>query len=154
MNANQEIEVRVDRLVTWYGDGGDGSSPTREQWRHLLGRPADAPVTLINFFKMRARARYPEGADVVGEPGSGRDAFSRYGAVSIPTLEKVGGKFLLIAPFETMFVGEEEDWDLIAIGSYPNKTAVLALFEDHGYRDVFHHRTAACERQKVAVGAG
>jgi uncharacterized protein (DUF1330 family) len=152
--ANSDIEARIDRLVEWYGDGGDGSSPAREQWRRLLDRPADAPVTLVNFFKMRERAQYPDAAEAPGEPESGQDAFSRYGAVSIPTLEKIGGKFLLIAPFEAVLVGESEDWDLIAIGSYPNSAAVLALFEDTGYRDAFHHRTAACERQKVVVGSG
>lgn len=146
------MEKRVDQLVAWYGDGADGAGPTPAQWRHIVARPADSPVTLLNFFKLRAHAYYAK--EAVDNPGTGQDAFDRYAAVSMPTLQKVGGKFLLVAPFEEMFVGEKEDWDLIAIGSYPDSAALLALFEDADYRAVFFHRTAACERQRVVVCAG
>ncbi len=148
MNSKKEMDERVDRLVGWYGDGADGSSPTAEQWRHVLERPGGTPVTFINYFKMRKSARYPAGSE---DSGTGKQAFDRYAAVSVPTVEKVGGKFLLLAPFEATFIGEAEDWDLIAIGSYPNSAAVLALYEDPGYRAVFFHRTAGCQRQKVYV---
>lgn len=154
MNANQNIEERVDRLVAWYGDGANGASPTRSQWHHIVSRPADAPVTLLNLFKLRDLALYAEKTAEAKAQGTGQDAFDRYATVSIPTLEKVGGKFLLVAPFEQAFIGEEEDWDLTAIGSYPNNTALLALFEDADYRAVYHHRTAACARQKVVVCSG
>ena len=154
MDAYEKVEKQIDRLVSWYGDGGNDSSPTRSQWRHIVERPADNAVTLLNFFKLRDQATYAEEIAGVEYSGTGQDAFDRYAAVSIPTLEKVGGKFLLVSPFEEMFVGEAEDWDLIAIGAYPNSKALLAMFEDASYRAVFPHRTAACERQKVVVCSG
>ena len=147
MQDSKNIEQRVARLVEWYGDGADGATPTAEQWRRLLSRQTGAGPTLINFFKLRDRAVYGDGSD--DTPCSGEDAFQRYAAVSVPTLEKVGGHFLLRAAFESDFIGESEDWDIVAVGAYPNLDAALALFEDPDYRRAYRHRAAACARQKV-----
>lgn len=142
---------RIAALVAAYGEGADSAAPRAAQWQALLARPAAAPVTLINFFKLRAAANYPVRA---GVPAcTGQEAFGRYAAVSAPGLEKVGGHFLLLAPFEAAFIGEAEDWDFVAVGSYPDKDAVLALFEDADYRKAWIHRVAACERQKVLICA-
>jgi uncharacterized protein (DUF1330 family) len=131
----------------WYGDGSDGNSPTPDQWSRILGRSPDKPVTLINFFKVRKTAKYADGGCDV----SGEEAFSRYSSVSIPTMSRVGGKFLFVGPYQGGFLGEEEDWNLIAIGQYPNLDSLVALYSDETYRSVFHHRSAACERQRVVV---
>ena len=154
VHSEQDFEQRADQFVAWYGDGSDGASPTKSQWGYITSRPSDEPVTLINFFKLRDKALYAEHVYSNDEDRTGQDAFDLYAAVSIPTLEKVGGKFLLVAPFEASFLGVNEDWDLVAIGSYPNNGALLDLFEDTDYRAVFHHRTAACERQKVFIVSG
>ncbi|WP_282607193.1 DUF1330 domain-containing protein [Pelagibius sp. Alg239-R121] len=154
MNANRNFEDRLGRLVAWYGDGADGSSPTQKQWRHIMSRPADGPVTLVNFFKLREQALYRDEAIAPNVPGSGKDAFDRYAAVSIPTMEKVGGRFLLVSPFEANFVGEVEDWDLVVVGAFPSTDVLLSLWEDADYHAVYPHRTAACDRQKVVVCGG
>lgn len=151
MTAKQEPEDRIRQLLAWYGEGAEGSAPTAAQWRHVVERPAEGPITLINFFKLREQADYPAGSAAAAAPGSGQEAFARYAEVSVPTLDKVGGRFLLLAPFEASFLGEEEDWDLVAIGSYPNTESMLALYEDPDYRAVFFHRVAACARQKVLI---
>jgi uncharacterized protein (DUF1330 family) len=143
MNVNQTSS----HFTEWYGAGLDGNSPTQNQWANILGRQADKPVTLINFFKLRKEAQYADGASVV----SGEEAFGKYAATSVPTMERVGGKFLFVGPYKGMFLGNDEDWDLVAIGSYPDLNTLVALYSDEGYREAFHHRTAACERQKVIV---
>lgn len=142
MKANSEIQARIDGLLAAYGNGetGDtptGNTPTGAQWRHVLQRDATAPITLINFFKIRDQA-----------------AFDRYAETSIPAMQAVGGEFLLIAPFEGMFLGEAEDWDLVAIGRYPNVAALLELFDNPDYAAAFPHRTVACARQKVMICNG
>lgn len=140
-------------FVDWYGNGLDGSCPTNQQWQRILNLPADAPVTLINFFKLNEVADYPAGFAGMEIDVSGQDAFNRYASVSIPTMDKVGGRFLHVGPFAGQFIGNEEDWDIIAIGSYPNRQALLDLYSDEGYRNVFVHRSAACARQKVLMAA-
>ncbi|MGF1595082.1 MAG: DUF1330 domain-containing protein [Kiloniellaceae bacterium] len=151
MSDNTNLEASLDRLIAWYGEGANGSAPTREQWSALLQRPQDRPITLINFFKMRSEAIYPTSDQQ--KTTSGEEAFARYAEVSVPTVEKVGGKFLLLAPFEFAFMGPTEDWDLVAIGSYPNVAALLALLEDADYRTAYPHRSAALARQKVIACA-
>jgi uncharacterized protein (DUF1330 family) len=69
-------------------------------------------------------------------------------------MERVGGAFLLVAPFQASFVGQDEDWDLVAVGRYPNLQAFLDLHRDEGYRAAYRHRTAGCERQKVLICDG
>ena len=55
----------------------------------------------------------------------------------MPALERAGGRFLLVGPCEGGFAGADEDWDLIAIGSYPDTESLLALYEDDAYRAAF-----------------
>ncbi len=144
------IEAILDQLVGWYGDGSDGAVPSADQWAHVLNRDPDQALTLINFFKFRETANYAGSSGGI----SGSDAFDQYAAVSVPTMQRVGGKFLLVAPFEAALIGAGEDWDLVAIGAYPNLQAFLDLYQDAAYREAFTHRTAACAAQKVLVASG
>lgn len=143
----QIMAARAAELTQWYGAG---TGPTAAQWQRVLDGPGGSPVTVINFFKLRPTARYATAGDAV----SGFEAMMRYAAVSGPTLEKVGGRFLLSGPFETTLIGDDEDWDLVAIGAYPTREALLALFDDEAYRGAWAHRVAAVERQRVVVAAG
>jgi uncharacterized protein (DUF1330 family) len=135
-----DIETQAARLAAHYGEHG----PTSAQWRRMLSGPAGAPITLINFFKL----------NTAGGGGGGLEAMMRYASVSGPTLEKVGGRFLLSGPFETTFMGDDEDWDIVAIASYPDRAALVALHEDEAYRIAWADRVAAVERQRVLIAAG
>ncbi len=141
------VNINSDQLTHWYGDAPDGSAPTPQQWQAVLSRPPAEAIILVNFFKFREKAEYENS----GESVSGSEAFSRYSSVSIPAMQKAGGSFLFVGPYNTSFVGEEEEWDLIAIGSYPNLQAFINLYSDKDYIAAFHHRTASCAAQKVLV---
>ncbi len=147
------LSNRIEGIFANWGAGQSGL-PSQGAWNALAKCPGDQPVTLVNFFKMRDLASYPTGT--AGGEGSisGEEAFQRYAAVSMPSLESVGGRFLLVAPFGNTFVGAAEDWDLVAIGSYPNPGALLSLFELDAYREAYIHRTAACSDQKVSLCMG
>ncbi len=147
MNANSQ------QFLDWYGDGSDGSSPTSAQWASILRLPEDKPVTLINFFKLSPRANYPVHTSGFDTNVTGEEAFNRYAEVSVPTMDRVGGKFHHVGPFSGIFIGKDEDWDVIAIGAYPDLHSLISLYSDEGYRAAFVNRTAACERQKVIVAA-
>lgn len=151
MTAKQDIDGRIDRLMSMYWNGTDGAAPTAAEWRRLLERDADRPITVINFFKLRETALYPAGVDL---GGSGKDAFNRYATVSVPSMQSTGGEFLFVGPVEGGFMGKQDDWDIAAIGHYPNTTALLSLFEIEAYRDCYIHRAAACERQQVTICDG
>lgn len=141
----QTVNQRAAELVGWYGEI---AGPTAAQWRRVLSGPEGSPITLINFFKLRAVARDAAGTS------SGMDAMMRYAAVSGPTVAKVGGRFLLTGAFEATFMGEDEDWDMVAIAAYPDRAALLALLDDDAYRAAWADRVAAVERQRVVIAAG
>jgi uncharacterized protein (DUF1330 family) len=144
-----DVNKLVEQLTQSYGDGCDGSAPLPDQWAAILARDPSQPVHLINFFKFRATSAYTDGRENV----PGMLAFGRYSEVSVPTMQRVGGSFLMTAAFEGPLIGSEEDWDFVAIGSYPNLQAFLDLYQDPDYRQAFQHRSAACARQKVLIAA-
>ena len=144
MNVNAKLESLLSR----HGDGASGNSPTREQWARILKRDPRQPLILINFFKFRDMAEYGEAdqGDVSGE-----EAFQRYAEVSMPCMQSAGGEFLAVAPFAGSMLGPNRDWDLVAIGKYPNLSAFLALYENADYITAFAHRSAAVLKQEVCV---
>ena len=143
-----DVNEIIAEMTTAYGEGSD--APSRRQWEALLALPRETPVTLINFFRFREKADY--GDESVQK--SGEEAFNDYAAVSVPTLEKVGGSFRIIAPFAASLIGPDEDWSLSVMASYPDIDAVLALFRDDSYREAYRHRAAACADQRVSIAFG
>ncbi|WP_018689966.1 DUF1330 domain-containing protein [Ahrensia kielensis] len=144
MNVNEIL----DTFVAHYGEGSSGNAPSRVQWQRILDRDSNKPFALINFFKFNETAKYSDDK----EPSvSGDVAFQRYADVSIPSMQNAGGEFLLVAPFAGSFLGDDQDWDLVAIGKYPNQQAFLNLYGNKDYMQAFVHRSAAVARQSVLV---
>lgn len=146
--AQDNVSDMIDELVSVYGEGLEGTAPNAKQWAKIFNRGPARPITLVNFFKLRDTAKYPEGSAL---SGTGKEAFDRYAAVSIPAVARAGGKFLVVAPCEGNFVGNDEDWDIIAVGAFPETKVFLSLWSDTEYQKCFFHRTAACEKQKVFI---
>lgn len=148
------LNLNADEFVASFGNAGLPSVPSKDQWQRVLGRPDDQPITLINFFKLNEMANYPEGSAETSERISGEEAFNRYAAVSMPALQQAGGSFLMMGSMDGGFLGEDEDWDVVAIGQYPNKEAFLKLYGNPEYQKAFPHRSAACKDQKVYICTG
>jgi len=144
MNVNETLNL----FVNHYGDGANGNAPSITQWQRILERDPAKPFALINFFKFNETANYDGGTDTaVG----GDVAFQRYADVSIPSMQAAGGEFLMVAPFAGTMIGDDQDWDLVAIGKYPNLEAFLNLYTNEDYMAAFAHRSAAVARQIVLV---
>ena len=141
-----DVNDTLDTLLSQYGDGSKGDAPTRAQWQRILDRDPAKPFALINFFKFSETASYD-----TPDPVSGMDAFQRYAAVSMPAMHEAGGEFLLAAPFAGNFLGDDQDWDMVAIGKYPNLHTFLTLYQNPAYIDAFAHRRAAVAKQVVFV---
>lgn len=150
MLSNQTITAKVLELAKTYDQWGD-DAPTHAQWKAIAERPEDQPLTLINYFKFRAQAKYSGRIFSSSKGQSGQDAFAQYAAVSMPAMETAGGSFLHVAPFAGTFIGAAEDWDMVAIGRYPDLDAFYQLYSSPEYQAAYGHRVAACERQKVLI---
>ena len=144
MNVNESLKL----LVSHYGNGADGNAPSRTQWQSILERDPAKLFALINFFKCNEIANYDGETDAA----VGRDvAYQRYADVSIPSMQAAGVEFLMVAPFAGTMIGDDQDWDLVAIGKYPNLEAFLNLYANEKYMAAFAHRAAAAARQIVLV---
>lgn len=139
---------RIDRLLAAYADHPPQSVPSRAQWESLASLGEDRPVALVNYFRFRQQAVYPDGR---GDTVSGHEAFSRYTAVSGDALTRAGGRFLMFGKPTVPLIGNDRPWDLVAIGSYRSPQGIFTIFEDPEYRACMMHRTAAVEDQLVTV---
>ena len=82
---------------------------------------------------------------------SGNEAFQKYADVSVPAMQDAGGSFLTVSAFAGTMLGAEQDWDLVAIGRYPNLQAFLGLYQNPEYIRAFDYRIAAVASQFVIV---
>ncbi|GLR72981.1 DUF1330 domain-containing protein [Agaribacter marinus] len=138
------MKYSIDTLIKLYGTGFN--LPSRAQWQSLVEGDQDAPLTVVNFFKLRT------GADnkLIEESMSGHEAFSKYAETSVPKVAEVGGHFVLRGAVEADFIGDNlEQWDIIAIGQYPRRENFLQLLMDEDYHAAFKYRQAAVETQHV-----
>ena len=137
-------DAELRDLVGHYESEAD--DVTEARWRRLLDAEAVGPLALVNAFVFRERAAYPDGRAV-----SGPEAFATYAAVSAPALARVGGRFLASGPPVADLFGVPAGDDLIVVGWYPDRAALLALLRDPEYREAFGHRRAALAVDRVVA---
>lgn len=137
-------ETDLDELIGFYEAGP--ADEARPRWRTLFDPNVAGPITLVNRFKLRDRAKYDD-----GRPATGVDALMAYAATSVPALAKVGGRFLVSSPVVAPLFGTPEDTDLVVVGWYPHRRALLDLLRDPEYRAAFAHRRAAVAEQWVVA---
>ena len=130
-----------------HSEPGDPAAPAR--WRLLFDADASGPLAILNRFTLRETAAYPD-----GRTAAGLEAFMAYAASSGPALERVGGRFLVSSPVLTSLFGAPDGTQIVAVGWYPDRAALLAMLRDPAYRDAFAHRRAAVATESVVVANG
>lgn len=105
-----------------------------EQFAALAGRPADAPVVMVNLLQFK-------------KPG-GLERYLQYGHDVAPHLERVGARIVYggSAPATVIGEGEQPWWDAILIVEYPTPAAFLDMVTTDEYAKVHEHRAAALDR--------
>ncbi len=137
--------ITTEALINAYGTGRN--LPTLEQWETLIKGDMNAPLTVVNFFKLREKA---DPALTGGREMTGMEAFTIYAETSVPKVSEVGGHFILRGGVEGHLIGKDlPQWDIIAIGQYPKRKYFLQLFQDENYKTAFTYRQAAIETQNV-----
>ncbi|CAM8655249.1 Domain of unknown function DUF1330 [Comamonadaceae bacterium] len=117
--------------------------PSRESFSQLFAKTApDEPVTMLNLLRFKAQAEYA--ADRQETPCSGREAYSRYAAHALKSVQAAGGIVVwqgrachaLVAP-------TSEAWDDVLLVKYPNAAAFMNMVRSPAYQAFVHHRSAA-----------
>lgn len=113
-------------------------NPTREQFDEFKALPRDTPIMMLNLIRLRETAEYED-----GETCSGAEAYRRYGELSGPIFQELGGKIIWRGHQECMVTGpDDKHWDIAFVAQYPNAGAFLAMVTNPDYQAVVHHRTA------------
>lgn len=133
------ISVAGMHSETTYLDPLDGNV-TR-----LLERTLTGPVTMLNLLRFRDVADYSASPELdTGQSMSGRDAYERYVAHTLPFLEASGGSVLYRGDGGHMFIGPpEERWDHAMLIQHASIEDFFAFAENEEYLAGIGHRSAA-----------
>jgi len=97
------------------------------------------PLNMLNLVKVHKEVEYPNGEVVPGE-----EAYQRYGRLSFPIFEKLGGKIIWRGEMLFPLIGpSEEKWDFCFIAEYPNVGAFVSMVKNPNYREAMKHRQLA-----------
>lgn len=119
--------------------------PTRAQFDAFKAMDRSQPVSMFNLIRLRDTARYADGSTVAGA-----EAYARYGRLSAPVFQRLGGQITWRgAPRPGLIGPETERWHIAFVARYPTLGAFLEMVTDPTYRSVVHHRQAAVEDSRL-----
>jgi uncharacterized protein (DUF1330 family) len=145
--------------------GSMAITPTREQFSEFAHGERDGQVVMINLLHF-AKGSTGKG-ETDGEPGAsetGADAYRRYSADVVKMVEDRGGRVLWTGRPEHVLIGDgdADGWDLVALVSYPSRSAFVDMVTSPSYERAHTHRERgldrtvllACEPLFDALGGG
>ena len=108
-------------------------TPTTEQFLALAQDQRPGEVVMLNLLKFKA--------------DGGSESYGRYGDAAVSMVEERGGKVLWMGRAEHVVIGEEHDeWDAVALVSYPSKQAFVDMVTQPKYMEAHEHREQGLER--------
>jgi uncharacterized protein (DUF1330 family) len=125
-------------------------TPTREQFTEFAHGTREGEVVMLNLLHF---AR-PDGADAGGRSSedrsqsSGAGAYREYSDQVIKMVEARGGKVIWTGRPEHVLIGdsEDDDWDLVALVSYPSRSAFMEMVTSPKYEQAHEHRARGLDR--------
>ena len=122
-------------------------TPTREQFTEFAHGTREGEVVMINLLHF---ARPDEGpADAgAGKATSGSGAYREYSDQVVKMVESRGGKVIWTGRPENVLIGDSEadDWDLVALVSYPSRAAFIDMVTSPKYEEAHTHRERGLDR--------
>ena len=111
-------------------------TPNADQFLDYAQSDLEGEVVMLNLLKFKERAD--------GEEGSGREAYERYGEAAVKMVHEQGGRLLWMGQARHVFIGSPEanDWDAVALVSYPSRQAFIDMVSTPEYGDAHTHREA------------
>ncbi len=124
-------------------------TPTREQFTEFAHGTREGEVVMINLLHF---ARPEEGASRTdagaSESSSGASAYREYSDQVVKMVESRGGKVIWTGRPENVLIGDSEgdDWDLVALVSYPSRAAFIDMVTSPKYEEAHTHRARGLDR--------
>ncbi|HXA74659.1 MAG TPA: DUF1330 domain-containing protein [Acidimicrobiales bacterium] len=130
-------------------------TPTREQFTEFAHGTREGEVVMINllhFARPDDAAPPPDagaGADASDtESSSGAGAYREYSDQVVKMVESRGGKVIWTGRPENVLIGDSmaDDWDLVALVSYPSRAAFVDMVTSPKYEEAHTHRERGLDR--------
>jgi uncharacterized protein (DUF1330 family) len=130
-------------------------TPTREQFTEFAHGARDGEVVMINLlhFARADEASPPAGdgggaEDEGGSASSGAGAYREYSDQVIKMVEARGGKVIWTGRPEHVLIGDSDadEWDLVALVSYPSRSAFIDMVTSPNYEQAHTHRERGLDR--------
>ncbi len=125
--------------------------PTHEAAVSFFSRPPAGRVVMLNLLRFRPIADYAASPELAPPaPISGREAYGKYMAHTLPYLEASGGELLFFGRGGPFLIGPaDERWDAAMLVSQASAATFLAFASNRGYLAGVGHRTAALEDSRL-----
>jgi uncharacterized protein (DUF1330 family) len=118
-------------------------TPTREQFTEFAQGQRDGEVVMINLLHF---AR-PEAGGAAPDAGASTGA-AAYRDQVVKMVEARGGRVIWTGRPEHVLIGdtEKDDWDLVALVSYPSRSAFIEMVTSPAYETAHEHRERGLDR--------
>jgi uncharacterized protein (DUF1330 family) len=121
-------------------------TPTREQFTEFAHGRAEGEVVMINLLHFA-----PSGADATEDAddgAAGQGAYRDYSDRVIKMVEDRGGRVIWTGRPEQVLIGDPEadTWDLVALVSYPSRSAFIDMVTSPTYEEAHTHRERGLDR--------
>ena len=126
-------------------------TPTREQFTEFAHGTRDGEIVMINLlhFAKGDTDPAPDPKDTTApSTGAGAGAYRDYSDQVVKMVESRGGKVIWTGRPENVLIGdtEKDDWDLVALVSYPSRAAFIDMVTSSSYQEAHTHRERGLDR--------
>jgi len=121
-------------------------TPTREQFTEFAHGRSEGEVVMINLLHF-AKPDADAGAAATKNT-TGASAYRDYSDQVVKMVESRGGKVIWTGRPENVLIGDSEadDWDLVALVSYPSRAAFIDMVTSPKYEEAHTHRERGLDR--------
>jgi len=124
-------------------------TPTREQFTEFAHGTRDGEIVMINLLHFARPERAAE--DTTADPGAdttGAAAYRDYSDQVIKMVEARGGRVIWTGRPEHVLIGDaqRDDWDLVALVSYPSRSAFIDMVTSPKYEEAHTDRERGLDR--------
>lgn len=125
--------------------------PTQDAGRRFVTSGRAGAILMLNLIRLRTVADYAADPDLAPPaPISGREAYDRYVAHTLPFLSESGGGLEMMAAGGNWLVGpDDERWDIVMLVRQKDMATFLAFEQNEAYLAGIGHRTAAAEDTRL-----
>jgi uncharacterized protein (DUF1330 family) len=125
-------------------------TPTREQFSEFAHGTREGEVVMLNLLHFaRPHDEGAPGRDSEDRTrASGAGAYREYSDQVIKMVESRGGKVIWTGRPEHVLIGDSEHdaWDLVALVSYPSRSAFIEMVTSPKYEQAHEHRERGLDR--------